>query len=411
MLNTASNESRLLASGASFVFASSDGSRVFFTSGGHYYQVEVESGNQTDLTPGSELQINGVVGHSEAGSYLYFDGVVGGKEGGYVLHEASPEWTTTPVPGMIGASNPAVSPDGRYLAFQSNDSVAGYDNTVATGTSCGYGKYGEPLPAPCSEVYLYDADAAKLACASCNPTGERPSGPSSLPGLTGEYELKAYDYQPRDLSNSGRVFFESEDALVPQDVDGTQDVYEYEPEGVGPETARCGPGLRSGSGVFKPARAFAGGEEAAGCISLISSGTSPKPSTFLDASESGADVFILTATKLSSQDLEGGFNVYDAHECTAASPCYVPPTSPPPCTTEASCKAAPTPQPSIYGAPSSATFSGAGNLVAPVPVVVKKVTKKTVKCKKGFVRNKKHKCVRSKSKKKAKKASRDRRTK
>lgn len=71
----------------------------------------------------------------------------------------------------------------------------------------------------------------------------------------------------------------------------------------------------------------------------------------------------------------------------------------------------PHPQPSIYGAPSSATFSGAGNLVAPVPVVVKKVTKKTVKCKKGFVRNKKHKCVRSKSKKKAKKASRDRRTK
>jgi len=40
----------------------------------------------------------------------------------------------------------------------------------------------------------------------------------------------------------------------------------------------------------------------------------------------------------------------------------VPAGHPPPCVTEASCKAAPTPQPSIFGLPASATFSGAGNL-------------------------------------------------
>jgi hypothetical protein len=59
--------------------------------------------------------------------------------------------------------------------------------------------------------------------------------------------------------------------------------------------------------------------------------------------------------------------VYDAHECTSEVPCYVPPVVSPACSTEASCRPAPTPQPSIYGAPSSATFSGAGN-ITPVPV-------------------------------------------
>ena len=37
----------------------------------------------------------------------------------------------------------------------------------------------------------------------------------------------------RYLSNSGRLFFDSADALVPQDVNGKEDVYEYEPPGEG----------------------------------------------------------------------------------------------------------------------------------------------------------------------------------
>ena len=66
----------------------------------------------------------------------------------------------------------------------------------------------------------------------------------------------------------------------------------------------------------------------------------------------------------------------------------------------------------LMGAPASATFSGPGNIAPPPPLVPAKVTKKkTVKCKKGFVKNKKGKCVRSKSKKKAKKSSANRRAK
>ena len=36
-------------------------------------------------------------------------------------------------------------------------------------------------------------------------------------------------YQSRYLSNEGRLFFNSADALVPHDSNGREDVYEYEP--------------------------------------------------------------------------------------------------------------------------------------------------------------------------------------
>jgi hypothetical protein len=134
---------------------------------------------------------------------------------------------------------------------------------------------------------------------------------------------------------------------VPQDVNGTEDVYQYEPPGVG--------GCSTSSVTFS--------ERSGGCVGLISSGTSAEESGFLDASESGGDVFFLTAAKLAPQDFDTALDVYDAHECTTSAPCFpAPAETTPPCTTEASCRPAPTPQPSIFGDPASATFSGAGNL-------------------------------------------------
>jgi hypothetical protein len=124
------------------------------------------------------------------------------------------------------------------------------------------------------------------------------------------------------------------------------DVYQYEPEGVGSCT---------------PANAtFSAGTD--GCVGLISSGISSNESAFMDASETGDDVFFLSTEKLVSQDSNTDLNVYDAHVCSSASPCPASLTSPPACTTADACRAAPSPQPSIFGAPPSATFSGAGNL-------------------------------------------------
>src|SRR4029077_7319627 len=89
-------------------------------------------------------------------------------------------------------------------------------------------------------------------------------------------------YQSRYLSNSGRLFFNAYDALVPRDANGTWDVYQYEPAGVG--------GCTESSPTYGPA--------SGGCVGLISSGNSPQESVFLDASANGNDVFLLSSAQL-----------------------------------------------------------------------------------------------------------------
>jgi hypothetical protein len=145
-------------------------------------------------------------------------------------------------------------------------------------------------------------------------------------------------------------------------------------------------------------------------VGLISSGTSSEESAFLDASETGGDVFFLTTAQLAPQDVDDAYDIYDAHECTSVSPCLqAPAVRPPECTTADSCRAAPTPQPAIFGAPASATFSGAGNVTPapPAPAVRPRAT--VVRCRKHFVK-KRDKCIKEIRHRKghAGKASRDR---
>ncbi len=180
---------------------------------------------------------------------------------------------------------------------------------------------------------------------------------ANVPGFT-PYRDQMALYQSRYLSDSGRLFFNSHEALVPQDVNGQWDVYEYEPPGIGDCTAV--------DVTFSP--------RSGGCVGLISSGESAQESAFLDASENGDDVFFLTTSRLSSQDFDDDYDVYDAHVCGAEGVACAPVvTLPPPCTTEASCKSAPTPQPTLYAPPASATFNGPGNLAPPPPARRKKI--------------------------------------
>jgi hypothetical protein len=204
-----------------------------------------------------------------------------------------------------------VSPNGRYLAFMSNRSLTGYDNRDASSG------------APDEEVFEYDFAKSQLTCVSCDRTAARPSGvrdPASFPGLlvdrpqiwghqwlaaaipgwTAVEKVGSYlgaPYQSRYLSNDGRLFFNARDGLVPQDVNGQFDVYEYEPSGVG----SCG--------------------SEAGCVALMSSGRDGGEMSFLDASEDGDDVFFLTAAKLSPNDTDTANDVYDAHVCPAGAAC------------------------------------------------------------------------------------------
>lgn len=386
--------------GSVFQTASSDGSRAFFTSASpliegagegdlYEYDANAPAGNRlTDLSvdpnPGEASGVSVVIGASEDGSYVYFTATGALAPGAkptscsrgacpgmnlYVRHggtttflaelsgEDRADWT--PRVGYADGMTARVSPDGRWLAFMSNRSLTGYDNMDAVSGR------------PAEEVYLYSASSAKLVCASCNPSGARPSaveyGNTELPLVAGDDQAFSYEtwiassvptwtrytgeyavYQSRYLSDSGRLFFDSHDALAPGDVNGTQDVYEYEPAGVGD----CSPSGTSFSGA------------SGGCVSLVSSGESNEESVFLDASETGSDVFFLTASKLLPKDLDNAFDIYDARECGGdGSRCFArEPVSPPPCSTGDGCKAPPSPQPAIFGSPASATFSGVGNL-------------------------------------------------
>jgi hypothetical protein len=387
--------------GARFETMSSDGSRVFFLEDGELYEFDTSSGTQVDLTGNHSVGESSagvqdaVLGASEDGSYLYFvakgvlaSGGVSGADNLYVLHDASPGWTIMHV-AMLSSqdepdwyaqgestgntkeqnvSNPQkvtsrVSPNGRYVAFMSDSSLTGYDNVDAVS-----GQRDE-------EVFLYDVVAGRLVCASCDPTGARPVGLSDNPegGSTSRYadEFNAWDghwiagnipawygggvdkgeHQPRFLSDGGRLFFDSSDSLVPQDTNGLEDVYEYEPVGIGSCT--------NGSATF--------GERAQGCVDLISSGTSSAESTFFDASENGSDVFFATTARLTAADYDTTYDIYDAHVCSSEVPCVVVPVSPPACSSGDSCKAAPSPQPEIFGPTPSATFSGVGNITEPTP--------------------------------------------
>ncbi len=396
----ASGETVQVAEGASFQIGDGDESRLFFTSGGSLDVFEVTSGSGQPLagetTKLVESGVEGeVLGASEDGSYVYFvdsgvlgDGAQHGAENGghnlYVEHydEAAKAWespsfiallssedspTWAPENGFLSKMTSRVSANGRYLVFMSERSLTGYENRDANN--------GEPD----EEVFLYDAGTGRLVCASCDPTGARPVGlfvgehaeestlvdhiktwenhwlAANIPAWTPSTLSSPAVYQSRYLSDSGRLFFNSSDALVPADVNGKEDVYEYEPSGVGScQTPGYG---QSASDVFV--------EGAGGCVGLISAGTSSEESAFLDASESGGDVFFLTSSRLAPQDVDTSYDIYDAHECTTGAPCAPPPVAAPPaCTTADSCKPAPSLQPAIFGAPASETFAGSGNIVA-----------------------------------------------
>jgi hypothetical protein len=373
----------------------SDGSKIFFLENGDLYVFNYETGTQVDLTGGHGLSENAGVQEavsdvSEDGSYVYFvatgvlaGNAVSGKDNLYLLHDTGNGWTTAFIAALSPEDEPSwynqsivgspmlalvtsrVSPDGRYLTFMSDARLTGYDNTDALGGHAD------------EEVFLYDAKTEKLVCASCDPTGARPvavgvleSEPlvdrqsiwrqmassdkwlaGNIPGWDNPGNNPA-TYQPRYLSDSGRLFFDSPDGLVAQDTNGLEDAYEYEPAGVG----TCVAGGVSFS------------ERADGCVGLVSSGTSSSESAFYDASENGNDVFFATTGKLVGEDYDKGYDVYDAHVCTSAVPCKPVPVAPPPCTSGDSCKVAPSPQPEIFGPAPSATFNGIGNVAVSPPV-------------------------------------------
>lgn len=377
--------------GGVFWRASADGSRIFFTDESRLtpeatatagnpdlYEYSVATGGLTDLTVDSHkpADVLGVAGASEDGTYLYFvaEGVLSelandsgasavmGKPNLYLLHDGVTSYIATlsrydradwgVSDGISSATeqeiqnlSSEVSPSGLWLAFNSVERLTGYENMPAEPEDCEGSTAHQALGEPCDEIFVYDAAANSLSCVSCAPESASPTGEAELRATLGTFARRA-------LSVDGNVFFDTPSPLLGQDTNGTYDVYEWSPAGVG----ACG----EGSATF--------GVESDGCLYSISSGVSPEPSYFVDASESGEDAYFVTSQGLVQADTDNALSLYDARVDGGF------PAESGEAAGEAACVSAEACEPPASEAPAqllaaSSVLSVGGNLVAPpVPV-------------------------------------------
>jgi hypothetical protein len=375
---------------SSYVFASPDGSQAFFQSASALTQPaeEASPGSEPktydfDVDTGVLTYLPGVVGQIVAtdtdGSSIAFVRPAAGREPAQLeLWIAGANGgSVTPVTQLSepGASVPEarISGDGSVLVFQTGSQLSGAFNSGGA-----------------EQIYRYDFSANTLGCVSCAPAGVTPGG-ASMSALH-KSETSSNLSEPvhgnvdeRGISSDGdRIFFETPTPLVPQDSN----------------TNASGPCSGAGAGAI-----CVQGEDVYewenGVVYLISTGKGPLDSYLLDSSENGNDVFFATAEGLVPGDTDGGYDVYDAripHEGEPFPPAAVP--------CEGSVCQGPPNVPAPLTPPASATFSGLGNPTPEVtPPPAKKVTTKTVKCKKGFVKKNK-KCVKKAKPNKAKKSNR-----
>jgi hypothetical protein len=262
--------------GGTFETATTDGGLAFYTKEGHLWRYDAASNESVDLVPTGGVL--GVLGASADGSHVYYLTGAGlfARHGGEAV-EIAPTADASNYPPATGTAR--VGGGGEQLLFLATVSLTGYDNVDL--------ESGQPD----RQVYLYDAGADEpLTCLSCNPTKQRPSGPSWISGSipNGAAPGAPDSYKPRVLVADGRrVFFESRDGLVLSDSNGEPDVYQWEAGGEG--------------SCARPR----------GCLSLISSGRAAAGASFVDASADGADAFFLTAESLVRPD-PGAIDLYDA---------------------------------------------------------------------------------------------------
>jgi hypothetical protein len=307
--------------GGTFWLANLGGTVAYVTEGGDLKRYDVNAGVLNPLTSGGEVQ--GVLGASEDGSRVYFvakavlaPGATAGQNNIYLWTEGG--GVAFIATGLLTSSwsqslpTSRVSANGMHLGFNSSNKLTGYENSGKT------------------QIYAYDAGTGQLSCASCNPLATHSTQNTTI-------STKNQDSLPRNVSDNGQVFFETNEALVREDIDAVEDVYEY--------------------------------DSASGQISLISSGITPyyypvpaglpyRSNEFTDASASGSDVFYLTRDKLVGVDQDELTDLYDARVGGGLAS-QNPPLSTPPCTGEACHPEQSSPS---QAGPPSATLVGKGNL-------------------------------------------------
>ena len=348
----------LIAEGAQYWNATPDGSKVLYTKAGKLYEYDLGSGQAVELASGKVVR--GVTAVSTDLSFVYFvadpDEPVPGAQRGpceegqtgrglcdlYAVHVGEPPRFVATLSGRdnvmlaessarfagdwqgsLGDTEAEVTPDGAHLLFTSSARPTGY----ASGNS--------------EQVFLYDYASGQLDCLSCKPDGE----PVTKEFFSAFLPVSSVGTAAAQwMSDDGnRVFFDTLEGLVPQDINEATDVYEWE---------------RYGSGECRDRR---------GCIYLLSDGTSPEGAFLIGTSTSGNDVFMTTRGRLVPEDENENIDVYDVRVGAR------PPVASPRCT-GSGCQGVPA-APPIFATPPSVTYSGVGNFEAPPKPPVKATVK------------------------------------
>ncbi|HET6580026.1 MAG TPA: hypothetical protein VFG66_17025, partial [Gemmatimonadales bacterium] len=223
------------AGAAQFWQGAADGSAALYSEGAKLFLFDAQAGSSTEVAG----QFKGLLGaSSDLGRFYFvseaaFDGAEAGKPNLYLQEGATRRFVgvlagkdfsteLSPATERPSLHLARVSPDGAHAAFMSTAPLTGYDNAD------------QQTDEADAEVFLYDASADQLVCASCNASGQRPSGRELLvngsnSGLRAAATIPGYKTQlhaPRVLADDGsRLFFESFEALLPADTNGKADVY------------------------------------------------------------------------------------------------------------------------------------------------------------------------------------------
>jgi hypothetical protein len=190
-------------------------------------------GAKEGATPGNCKHVNAVDEKGTGACNLY---VWHGGETRFIARLGTAEAEARDFAEAVMIRTSRVSPNGKLLAFQSERPLTGYDNLPASGecpltpaeSGAGGGERYQNSEGRCVEVFEYDAQSGRLVCASCDPSGRPPTGESIIPEvphlLESVYGWESSTVQQRYLLDDGVLFFDSEDALLPQATDGKQSV-------------------------------------------------------------------------------------------------------------------------------------------------------------------------------------------
>lgn len=279
---------------ATFLAASRDGATAYFYSGstllddatgGGIYRFDRE-GERLSFV--AEAAGEGPARASEDGTRLYFTAAntpVAGQNTLYLWEQPAQDEAgqLTAVATVSPDSVPEdprlrVSRSGRYALFTSRISL---DPRHRAGVNA---------------IYRYDVETGDRTCISCRPDGTVGTGDAALRPYRWRYAVSVTSQfvQPRNLTEDGRVYFQTDDALVTADTNNEADVYEYD----------------------------------AGRVTLLSTGRGPG-TDFVDNSEDGRTVFFTTPESLVPTDVDGGYPDVYASRVGGGFP--VPPAPPMPC--------------------------------------------------------------------------------